>query len=250
MSEVVLERLPRRASRSCEGALVERVSGDGAGIRVDIPRAAARVIGLPPAGRRRTPPQRRGPRPRGRRHRVTPRGITVDEGLGTTNRRVYAIGDVAGGRSSPTWPTTTRGSSSAMRCSACPPRLPTSMPWVTYTDPELAQAGLTEAEARARHGDKVNCCAGPSPRMTGPRPRGGRGLDQGGDGPSRPDPGRRHRGAECGRTDPAVDSGAGAGPQDRRHGHAVLPYPTRGEAGRRAAVNYFQDLHPIGWSVA
>ncbi len=26
------------------------------------------------------------------------------------------------------------------------------MPWCTFTDPELAHAGLTEAEARARHG--------------------------------------------------------------------------------------------------
>jgi pyruvate/2-oxoglutarate dehydrogenase complex dihydrolipoamide dehydrogenase (E3) component len=30
-----------------------------------------------------------------------------------------------------------------------------ALPWVTYTDPELAQAGLTEAEARAAHGDDI-----------------------------------------------------------------------------------------------
>ncbi|MEO1459937.1 MAG: dihydrolipoamide dehydrogenase, partial [Pseudomonadota bacterium] len=29
------------------------------------------------------------------------------------------------------------------------------IPWVTFTDPEIAQAGLTEDEARARHGDAV-----------------------------------------------------------------------------------------------
>jgi pyruvate/2-oxoglutarate dehydrogenase complex dihydrolipoamide dehydrogenase (E3) component len=29
------------------------------------------------------------------------------------------------------------------------------IPWATYTDPELAQVGLTEAEAREAHGDKV-----------------------------------------------------------------------------------------------
>jgi len=28
-------------------------------------------------------------------------------------------------------------------------------PWVTYTDPELAQVGLTEADAKATHGDKL-----------------------------------------------------------------------------------------------
>ena len=32
---------------------------------------------------------------------------------------------------------------------------PAAMPWVTYTDPELAHVGLTEAEARKVHGDKV-----------------------------------------------------------------------------------------------
>ncbi|MFX4435541.1 dihydrolipoyl dehydrogenase, partial [Acinetobacter baumannii] len=31
-----------------------------------------------------------------------------------------------------------------------------AMPWVTYTDPELAQVGLIEAEARAKHGDAIN----------------------------------------------------------------------------------------------
>jgi pyruvate/2-oxoglutarate dehydrogenase complex dihydrolipoamide dehydrogenase (E3) component len=29
------------------------------------------------------------------------------------------------------------------------------IPWVTYTDPELAQVGLTEAEARTKHGDRL-----------------------------------------------------------------------------------------------
>ena len=30
-----------------------------------------------------------------------------------------------------------------------------AVPWVTYTDPELANVGLTEAQARERHGDGV-----------------------------------------------------------------------------------------------
>jgi pyruvate/2-oxoglutarate dehydrogenase complex dihydrolipoamide dehydrogenase (E3) component len=29
------------------------------------------------------------------------------------------------------------------------------IPWATYTDPELAQVGMTEAEARAAHGDRL-----------------------------------------------------------------------------------------------
>ena len=47
-------------------------------------------------------------------------------------------------------------SSSATRCSACRPRSTTAaLPWVTYTDPELAHVGLTEAQARAAHGDDI-----------------------------------------------------------------------------------------------
>ena len=29
------------------------------------------------------------------------------------------------------------------------------IPWATYTDPELAQVGLTEAQAREKHGDRL-----------------------------------------------------------------------------------------------
>jgi pyruvate/2-oxoglutarate dehydrogenase complex dihydrolipoamide dehydrogenase (E3) component len=51
---------------------------------------------------------------------------------------------------------TTPASSSARCCSACPPRrAPITFPWATYTDPELAQVGLTEAQAREKHGDKA-----------------------------------------------------------------------------------------------
>ena len=36
-----------------------------------------------------------------------------------------------------------------------PAKAASSAPWVTYTEPELAQVGLTEAEARAAHGNRV-----------------------------------------------------------------------------------------------
>ncbi|MCU0985408.1 MAG: FAD-dependent oxidoreductase [Acetobacteraceae bacterium] len=80
---------------------------------------------------------------------ATPRGITVDAGLRTTNRRVYAIGDVAGG---PQF-THIAGYHAGLVIRSALFGLPvkadyTALPWVTYTDPELAHVGLTEAEAR------------------------------------------------------------------------------------------------------
>ena len=35
------------------------------------------------------------------------------------------------------------------------------MPWTTFTDPEVAHTGLTEAQARGRHGESVMVCNWP-----------------------------------------------------------------------------------------
>jgi pyruvate/2-oxoglutarate dehydrogenase complex dihydrolipoamide dehydrogenase (E3) component len=35
------------------------------------------------------------------------------------------------------------------------------VPWTTFTDPEVAHVGLTEAQARERHGDDVRTCEWP-----------------------------------------------------------------------------------------
>jgi pyruvate/2-oxoglutarate dehydrogenase complex dihydrolipoamide dehydrogenase (E3) component len=83
-------------------------------------------------------------------------GITVDARLRTTNPRVYAIGDVAGG---PQF-THVAGYHAGIVIRNALFRIPAktdyrAMPWVTYTDPELAQVGLTEAAARERHGDDI-----------------------------------------------------------------------------------------------
>jgi len=79
-------------------------------------------------------------------------GIVVNRKLKTANRRVYAIGDCASGQLR----FTHAGNYHAglvLRNSLF--RLPVrvdndAIPWLTFTDPELAQCGLTEAEARKR----------------------------------------------------------------------------------------------------
>ena len=84
------------------------------------------------------------------------RAVQVDAGLRTTNRRVYAIGDAAGGFQFTHVAGYHAGVIIRSMLFGLPARQRTDhIPWATYTDPELAQVGLTEAEARERHGQKL-----------------------------------------------------------------------------------------------
>ncbi len=85
---------------------------------------------------------------------VEPQGIVTDARLRTTNPRVYAVGDAAGGLQF----THVAGYHAGIAIRNILFRLPARadrafVPRVTYSDPELATVGLTEAEARARHVD-------------------------------------------------------------------------------------------------
>ncbi len=82
------------------------------------------------------------------------RAVTVDAGLrSVSNRRVYAVGDAAGGLQFTHVAGYQAGIVIRSALFGLPAKARTDhIPWVTYTDPELAQVGLTEAEARARHG--------------------------------------------------------------------------------------------------
>ena len=82
----------------------------------------------------------------------SPRGIITDQRLRTTNKKVFAIGDVAGG---PQF-THIAGYHASIVIRNALFRMPTkvdyrALPWVTYTDPELAQVGLTEAQAQEKY---------------------------------------------------------------------------------------------------
>ncbi|MFN3991711.1 MAG: dihydrolipoyl dehydrogenase family protein [Tabrizicola flagellatus] len=86
----------------------------------------------------------------------TPRGVTVDARLRSTNRRVYAVGDAAGGPQFTHVAGWHAGIVIRQAVLGLPARAdPRAIPRATYTDPELAQVGLTEAEARATHGDAL-----------------------------------------------------------------------------------------------
>jgi pyruvate/2-oxoglutarate dehydrogenase complex dihydrolipoamide dehydrogenase (E3) component len=77
------------------------------------------------------------------------RGIEVDAGLRTSNSRIFAIGDVAGGLQFTHVASYHAGLLIRRLLFKLPAKVDTrAVPWCTYTDPELAHVGLSEAQAR------------------------------------------------------------------------------------------------------
>ncbi len=83
-------------------------------------------------------------------------GLKVDASLRTTNKRVYGVGDVA----SKLQFTHVAGYQAGVLVRQIVLGMPAKnredhIPWATYTDPEIAQVGLTEAQAREQYGEKL-----------------------------------------------------------------------------------------------
>jgi pyruvate/2-oxoglutarate dehydrogenase complex dihydrolipoamide dehydrogenase (E3) component len=84
------------------------------------------------------------------------KGVTVGPDLRSSNRRVYAVGDAAGGLQFTHVAGYHAGVVVRQIVLGLPAKASTRhIPWATYTDPELAQVGLTEAEARKIHGARL-----------------------------------------------------------------------------------------------
>ncbi len=82
------------------------------------------------------------------------RGITVDDRLRTTNRRVFAAGDITGGYQFTHWAGYHAGLVVRSILFRFGGKVNNDLvPWATYTDPELAHVGLSEDEARERYKD-------------------------------------------------------------------------------------------------
>ena len=89
----------------------------------------------------------------------SPRGIEVDDHLRTSQRHIYAAGDCTGSYQF----THYAGWQAAMavRNALLPGAVKgvrESVPWTTFTDPEVAHVGLTEGQAREKYGDAVMTC--------------------------------------------------------------------------------------------
>jgi pyruvate/2-oxoglutarate dehydrogenase complex dihydrolipoamide dehydrogenase (E3) component len=167
-------------------------------------------------------------------------GIRVDARLRTTNHRAFAIGDVAGGPQFTHVALYHAGVVIRNALFRIPARLDYgALPWVTYTDPELAHVGLTDSMARSQ---------GIAPRV----------LRWGFAENDRAQTERDTAGlvkivtGKSGRILGASILGAGAGDlilpwilaisqklKIRALAELIVPYPTRGEAGKRAAGCFY-----------
>lgn len=87
---------------------------------------------------------------------IGPNGIVTNARRRTSVRSIYAIGDCRDGPRL-THASGYEGSNVALEIvTGIPTKVDyRALPWCTYTEPEVAQVGLTEAEARAQHGDAI-----------------------------------------------------------------------------------------------
>jgi pyruvate/2-oxoglutarate dehydrogenase complex dihydrolipoamide dehydrogenase (E3) component len=241
-ADVVRRRLLSEGVAIHEGAKVERVEREGNAITVHFTRAngKGRVSGthlLVAAGRR---PNVFGLGLEQAGIEYSAKGIKVDWRLRTTNKRVFAIGDVAGSYQF----THMAGYHAGIVIRNALFNLPAkvdyrAVPWVTYTDPELAHVGLTEAAARETDGKAV-CVRWPfaeNDRAQAERAteglikmvagKGGRVLGATIVG--------RHAGELILPWVLAVQKGLTA----KDMAAVIAPYPTLGEVSKRAAGAYF-----------
>jgi pyruvate/2-oxoglutarate dehydrogenase complex dihydrolipoamide dehydrogenase (E3) component len=151
---IVLTRLVREGVVIRSGVKVVRVGyrNDNVAVALEGPNGLETITGthlLVAAGRK---PTFDGLDLETARVRYDRSGIRVNKRLKTSNGRVYAIGDVAAGQLQFTHAANYHAGLVIRNALF---RLPVrvnndAIPWVTYTEPELAQTGITEAQARDR----------------------------------------------------------------------------------------------------
>ena len=155
LAAVVKAALQREGVRLLEGAAVERVERNGAGVALTL-KGGERLFGshlLVAAGRQATLEgldlEKAGVE-------YDRKGVKTDARLRSSRKHIYAVGDVAGRLQF----THVAAQHAGIVLRNALFRLPAkvdenAVPWCTYTEPELAQLGPTEAQARERFGDDV-----------------------------------------------------------------------------------------------
>jgi pyruvate/2-oxoglutarate dehydrogenase complex dihydrolipoamide dehydrogenase (E3) component len=175
-------------------------------------------------------------------------GVAVGRGLKTSNKRVYAIGDVTGAALPPHAAEHQAGLVVRNALFRMPVRFDgEATTRVTFTDPELARIGLTEAVARRRdhtirvlrwpyrENDRAHAegeVRGHIKVVTNAR---GRIL------------GVTIVGAAAGELVPTWTLAMDQGGDIRKVAGMVVPYPTLAEIGKYAATTYFMTGSTGGW---
>jgi pyruvate/2-oxoglutarate dehydrogenase complex dihydrolipoamide dehydrogenase (E3) component len=177
-------------------------------------------------------------------------GIVVNRKLKTVNRRVYAIGDcIAGAFHLNHAANYHAGLVIRNALFRLPVRVNNDcIPWVTFTDPELAQIGLTEARARLQ-GIKIRVTRWPyhdnDRAQAEGAPRGHIKVITTAKGKI---VGVTIVGAQAGELIAMWVLAVARNLNLRDVTDLVLPYPTLSEVGKRAAINYFTPSLTGGWA--
>jgi pyruvate/2-oxoglutarate dehydrogenase complex dihydrolipoamide dehydrogenase (E3) component len=176
-------------------------------------------------------------------------GIVVNRKLKTSNRRVYAIGDCAAGHP-PLTHAANYHAGLVIRNALfrLPVRVNNSVvPWATFTEPELAHTGLTEAQARARRikiriarwpyndNDRAQTEGDTRGHIKVITTRKGRIV------------GATIVGAQAGELIAMWTLAIMQGLNIRAVTDIVLPYPTLSELGKRAAIDFFTPSLTSPW---
>jgi len=241
LAALLARRLRREGIALRTGVAVEAVAGESGGIALAL-AGGERLLGshlLVAAGRR--PALAQLALEKAGIARDAKGGLLLDRRLRTSNRRVFAVGDAAGG---PQF-THVANYQAGIVLRNLAFRLPAkvdyrALPSVTYTDPELAEVGLSESAAAERFGDEVRILRAPvheSDRAQTERQTGGliKAIV-------------RRNGRILGAAILAPEAGELIQPWVLAIGQRlkigafaqmIAPYPTLGEIGKRAAGRFY-----------
>jgi pyruvate/2-oxoglutarate dehydrogenase complex dihydrolipoamide dehydrogenase (E3) component len=239
LAAIVLEKLRGEGIEIAEGAKAEKISGSDGRITVETTNGTFTGTHLLIAVGRKVNLDKLDLTKGNVAH---DRAITVGDTLrSTTNKRVFAVGDCAGGLqfthvASYHAGIVVRSAVLGLWWSKATSR---HIPWATYTDPELSQVGLTEAQATEKFGDSLTTVRFPyaendraiaEGKTTGlikVMVAGGRPVGVGIAG--------AHAGELIGMWAMAIANRQ----KMTAIANTVLPYPTLAEINKRAAGTYF-----------
>ncbi len=252
LTEPLIERLRQEGLVIGQGVKIDGITPrEGGGVRVSVSAGGENDVldasHLFIATGRRPNTEGLGLDEAGIKHDRT--GIKVSSGLVTSNKSVYAIGDVTGGPQFTHVANYHAGIVIRRALFRLPAKVDSGViPWVTYTDPELAHVGLSEEAARKQYGNRLSVLRWPYAENDRAQAehttegfvkvittRDGRIL------------GASILGAEAGELIHTWSLAISAGLNIKAMAQYVAPYPTLAEINRRAATTFFASKIGNPW---